>query len=465
MDGAKLIKINNNLKNDRALWDAQWKEIADNIVFRKTSIVGTQTSGLKNTKKLYDSTATMAAEDLTAWIHGNMTAMSMNWFNLKIRDQEDNKELQAWLEECRNIQLDELRNSNFSGEWLETLSDIVTFNTGGIFWEENEVIKAGFNGLNFISLAPGSYSIMEGRNGLIQGLFREFELRAEEAVAKWGEKVSTDITKDIEKDASKKHQFLHAVFPSDWFGGDHMTELEYASYYLDTKKRTVMSVGGYDTFPFAVIPWRRESGESYGRGPGWTALPDVKTAHKVGELSLKEWALAIWPPMTRVDQGVIGTIRLDPGGATVVKKDGDLKPLSTGARYPDNRQRLLDLKQSIKEVFHNDKVKFIPPREQTGQMTAYEVSKRYQLAQQLLGPTFGNIIFHGLDRIIESTFNMMNKAGAFPHRPLILRTSKLNTNRLWQGRRECRKLRRLRILLRPLQKWWSSSQTLWIILI
>ena len=35
------------------------------------------------------------------------------------------------------------------------------------------------------------------------------------------------------------------------------------------------------------------------------------------------------------------------------------------------------------------------------------------MAQKLLGPTYGNIIFHGLDVIIETTFNMMLDGGAF----------------------------------------------------
>jgi len=413
MNGKELIKINENLKADRSLWDSQWQEIADNIVFRKASIVGKQTTGSKLTQKMYDSTATMAGEDLAAWIHGNLTSMGMEWFFLKTKGKEDNKDMQEALDECGERQFAAIRESNFAGEWLEALNDLVTFCTGGLYVEENEVTKPGFNGFNFISMPPGTYATMEGRDGRVQGIFREYELRAQEAFDRWGETVSDDVKKNVKLNPSAKHMFLHACFPKTWFGGKHKTQLEFASYNIDISKKIIMQVGGYDDFPFFIIPWRRESGESYGRGPGWTALPEVKTAHKVGELSLKEWALGIWPPVTMVENGVIGSVRQTPGGITVVRKDGDVKPWETGARYSDNRLKREDLQQTIREIFHMDKVKFLPPRDQMGQTTAYEVARRYQLSQQLLGPTHGNIVFHGLDRIVETTFNMMNRAGAF----------------------------------------------------
>jgi len=419
MNGKELVKINDNLKQDRSLWDTMWKEIADNIVFRKASIVGKVEAGVKLTQKMFDSTATMAAEDLAAWIHGNLTSMGMDWFSLKVGGAlKDDKDVQGWLEECKEIQFGYLRDSNFAGEWIEVLNDLVTFCTGALFVEENEITKAGFNGFNFISMPPGSYAIMEGRDGRVKGLFREFEIRAQEAIERWPDTVSAELKKDAEKNPAKMHLFLHACFPRDWFGAKHKTQKPFVSYNVDVRKKTIMSTGGYDDFRYFVIPWRRESGESYGRGPGWTALPDIKTIHKASELALKEWALAILPPLAMVDQGVIGSVRLTPGGLTVVKKENDLKPIITGAKFSENRVKKEDLKASIREIFHGDKVKFIPPRDQTGQMTAYEVARRYQLAQQLLGPTFGNIVFHGLDRIIETTFNMLNRSGAFPEPPV-----------------------------------------------
>lgn len=421
MTGQEISKINDKLKADRSLWDSVWQDIADYIVFRKNSIVGVIPAGSKVTQKMFDSTATLAAENLAAWIDSNLTSMGMEWFSLKIgRGFGENKEVQEWLEACKKIQYDALRASNFSGQWHEVLNDLTTFCTGALYVEEKEVKKAGFNGLNFIAMPPGTYTHAEGRDGISTALFREFEVPAQEALEKWPDKVGDEIKKDAEKDSSKLYKFIHAVFPKTWYGGKHKTKMEFVSYYVDYSKRTIMQEGGFDDFRFFVIPWLKQSGESYGRGPGWTALPDIKTLHRVKELALSEWALCIRPPLAVLDNGVIGSVRWTPAGITVVSKLDAVKPILTGAKFSDNRVREEDLRNQIKEVFHGDKVQFIPPRQETGQMTAYEVSKRYELAQALLGPTFGNIVAHGLNPIVETTFNMMFRAGAFPQPPAAL---------------------------------------------
>jgi len=419
MNGKELVRINDNLKADRALWDQIWQDIADLMVFRKASIIGKREPGVKLTQDQYDSTATQAGQDLAAWINGNMTGRGMDWFSLKKGGElDEDKQFQEWLEESQKKQLAAFRESNFASEWNEVLLDLVFFNTGCLFAEESEIVKPGFNGFNFLSVPPGTYSVMLGRDRRAQGLFREFELQAQAAFERWPDKVSDEIKEAANKDPSKLFMFIHACFPGDWFKGNHRNQGKaFASYYVDAKKKIIMNQGGYTNFPYFVIPWLRESGETYGRGPGWTALPEVRTAHKAQELFLQDWALTIRPPLKVKDQGVIGSVRITPAGLTVVNKMEDIEPLFTGSKYSENRFKREDHRAVIREMFHGDKVKFIPPREQTGAMTAYEVARRYQMAQVLLGPTFGNIIDHGLDLLVEFGFNMMLRNGAFQDPP------------------------------------------------
>jgi hypothetical protein len=417
MDAKTLIDINGKLKDERCLWDSLWQDVADYIVFRKASIVGEKTQGEKLTSKMFDSVATVAAGDLASWIHGQLTEMSMQWFSLKIDGLPARHPLEDWLEDCRRRLHRAIQESNFSSQWLELLNDLVSFGTGAIFVEENEIEVPGFNGFNFISMPPGTYSISNDRSGRTNVLFREFKLTAQKAFDMFGDKVSDDIKKDIKRDPNNKHEFLHCCFPTGWFDGKK-GKFPYDSYYLDCKAKRILRTGGYWRFPYSVVPWLRESGEDYGRGPGIIALPDVKSLHKAKELGLKEWSLAILPPMLVQDNGVVGTIKLTPAGITVVRDvNNGIKPLMSGAPYNANRMNLEDIRQQIREIFHVDKVRYIPPRDETGEMTAYEVARRYQLAQKLLGPTYGNIVFHGLDSIIETTFNMMLEAGAFSPPP------------------------------------------------
>ena len=102
MNGKELVRINDNLKTDRAIWDQVWQDIADLMVFRKASIIGKREPGVKLTQEMYDSTATQAGQDLAAWINGNMTGRGMDWFSLKKGGEpSEDKEFQEWLEEAR----------------------------------------------------------------------------------------------------------------------------------------------------------------------------------------------------------------------------------------------------------------------------------------------------------------------------------------------------------------------------
>jgi len=420
MNGTELVKINDNLKQDRAVVDSMWQDIADNMVFRKASIVSKVEPGVKLTQKMFDSTATLAGQDLAAWINGNMTGQGMDWFSLKKGgEKEQDKEFQEWLENARKVQLSAFRNSNRASEWNEVLLDLVFFCTGAYFIEEKEVTKPGFQGFNYISLPPGTYCAILGRDRRLEGMFREFTIKAQEAVDRWPNKVTDEIKQDAIKNPSKSHTFIHACFPQKMFGGNHRIKSKpFVSYYVDAKKKIIMQEGGYYNFPFFMIPWLRESGELYGRGPGWTALPEVKTAHRAAKLDLQARALAILPPMGMVDQGVTGSTRFVPAGLTVVKSKDSLFPLFDGSRYGDNKARKEDQRLIIREIFHGDKVRYLPPREQTGQMTAYETARRYQQSQLLLGPAFGNIVDHGLDPEVEFGFNVMYRAGAFGDSPI-----------------------------------------------
>jgi hypothetical protein len=117
-----------------------------------------------------------------------------------------------------------------------------------------------------------------------------------------------------------------------------------------------------------------------------------------------------------LNDGVIGSVMLTPGGLTVITKEDALKQFVTQGKFTDSRIREEDLRQSIKEVFHADLVKFLPPVEKSRQMTAYEVSQRAELVR-LLGPAFGNLTDFWLDPMIENGFYMMYRAGAFPPPP------------------------------------------------
>ncbi|MGH6691584.1 MAG: portal protein, partial [Gammaproteobacteria bacterium] len=171
----------------------------------------------------------------------------------------------------------------------------------------------------------------------------------------------------------------------------------------------IMSEGGYYEPPFMTPRWSKRSGEVYGWGPGHTALPDIKTLNKAKELYLRGLALKIQPPIKVRDQGVVGTVKLQPAGLTHVRDMEAVQALDLGVvRAGEFEIDTSKLQQDIRRIFFSDQLQL----QEGPQMTAYEVQVRYELMQRILGPTLGRVEVELLNPYIERVFFMRMRRSA-----------------------------------------------------
>jgi len=412
-----LINRNEKLKSIRALYEPLWQEIAE-FIFPRRVAVGSQISqGAKQTERLYDSTAIHSNELLAASMHGTLTPSSSRWFGLKLRDDRLNKvkEVMDWLEVCADRMYLAFNQSNFNSEIHEVFLDEGAFGTACILVEERPLNGFGFAGLLFRALYNSEYCIDEDANGKVDTLFREFELSARAAIARWGEKnLSERIVKRAEKEPDERFKFLHCIFPSKDNG-------EFSSFYLEVEDKRLLSEKKYIEFPAMVPRWSKSSGEIYGRGPGHTALPDVKSLNKARELGLKVWAKDLDPPTFEKDGAVIGSLRLYPGGRNIARDKDSIWHLDSHARHDVSQIKEEQLKQSIRQIFYSDQLKL----QEGPEMTATEVQVRYELMQRLLGPTVGRNESELLNPLIERIFAILMRASSgrfqiLPPPPVIL---------------------------------------------
>jgi hypothetical protein len=84
-----------------------------------------------------------------------------------------------------------------------------------------------------------------------------------------------------------------------------------------------------------------------------------------------------------------------------------------------------DLRMRIRSVFLLDKL-LLPPRDQIGEMTAYETAQRVQEMQRILGPTFSRLNDELLNPIVKRVFNIMDREGAFKPKPAVVREAMAN---------------------------------------
>ena len=411
----------NEMSSNRGTWEDHWQEILDYVMPRKADIVTKRISGDKRTEVLFDSTAITANNLLAASLQGTLTSPSRQWFYLKIRDEEVNqdREVQLYLEDSAKRMYDVFNQTNFNTEVHELYLDLCSIGTGCLFVEEG---NKGFDEdlIHFQTLHISEFYIHENVAGYIDTLYRKYKLTARQAVQEFGEdNVGPKILECASMKPDKKFNFIHAVEPREDYErvfGESDTKLPFHSCHVCEEEKMVVRTGGYNEFPYLVPRWSKATGEIYGRSPSYNALPDIKTLNKAVEIGLKAWSKAIDPPLLVQDDGVIGRVRMTPGGITVIRNDAAVKPFQSGANMQVTTFKEAELNKSISQPYYSDQLQL----QQGPQMSATEVQVRYELMQRLLGPTLGRFQSEFLNPLIERVFGIMFRAEAFVQEPNLL---------------------------------------------
>ena len=406
------------LEADRGTWESHWQEILDYVMPRKAEITFLRSRGEKRTEVLFDSTAITANNLLAASLQGTLTSPSLPWFSLKLRDDDTNKvrDVQIWLEDTARRMYAVFNESNFNTEVHEMYLDLCSIGTSAIFIEEaNEGFAKG--GLHFNTLHIAEYFIQESAKGTVDTLYRKYKMTSRQAMQEFGEDNLGTKVKEAAKDKpDTQFNFIHAVEPTEDYKratGKTNTKLPFTSCHVCFEDKMVIRLGGYNEFPYLVPRWAKATGEIFGRSPAYNALPDIKTLNKAVEIGLKAWAKAIDPPLLVTDDGVIGRVRMTPGGVTVVRSDTAIKPLQIGSNWQITDLKENQLRTAIRQAFYSDQLQL----QEGPQMTATEVQVRYELMQRLLGPTLGRFQTEFLNPLIERVFAIMMRAGALTPRP------------------------------------------------
>lgn len=421
--GEALVKEFDRREQNTRLWKPTWQDVSDYILPRKGNINRTLTPGQQNMAQVVDGTAIQSNELLAASMQGSLTPSSMPWFRYRIKGLElrPGADEDRWLEDAARITYEFLRYSNFNSESHEFYQDLSAFGTGNIFVEEMPHGPRGqFTGIRFRSIDIGSYLIEENFEGRVVGVWRKFELPAGLAVKVFEQRISQKVKEVAKQEPERRFPFLHVVRPREagkqGYGAGPLSR-PFGSWYVDYEHKDIVDETGYHEFPFMVTRWSKALGEEWGRGPGMTALPDTKTLNKLVELKLALLGKIVNPPLKVRDEGVVGVVRLTPGGLTHVRDMDAVMPLDMGGRGLQAAEMEEDkLRMQIRRYFFSDQLQL----QEGPQMTATEVQVRYELMQRILGPTLGRVEGEFQNPMLERVFHILLRAGQFRPMPALI---------------------------------------------
>lgn len=422
----RLIKRVDSLKAARQVHESVWRECYDyTYPLRGAGLSETvldAQSAKSKVAKLLDGTATDSARMLASALMSGMTPANAQWLNLDSELLPD--DAAAWLSTCATLVWENIHAANFDAEGYESNLDVVCAGWFVLYIDEDR----DEGGLSFQQwpLAQ-SYVASTRRDGIVDTIYRCYQLTAAQAVKEFGEKnVSEKIRDAVKKSPDDKFEFMHCIFPRETYvvNARLAKNLRFASYNIEVSGKRIVRESGYHEFPCCVPRWMKIPGTSYGIGPVYDALPDCKELNETKRMEKAAQDLAIAGMWIAEDDGVLNprTVKVGPRRIIVANSTDSMKPLLTGADFNVAFSAEDRLQASIRKIMMADQLQ---PQDGPA-MTATEVHVRVALIRQLLGPVYGRFQAEYLQPLVERCFGLAYRAGAFPPAPESLQDANFN---------------------------------------
>jgi hypothetical protein len=418
LDAPLLLRRQAELETGRANFDSHWQEVGDFVMPNSANFVRTLTPGEKRMQRVFDSTPISANERFAAAMQSMLTPATQRWHSLVPVDPrlEDSRAVRRWCDDATDVMFAcrYASRAQFGQAISEAFLSFGAYGNAVIFVDENVgqhlVYRAGH---------PSEHYFCENEYGVVDTMHRKFSLRAHQALSMFGaEKLPAKLAKAATETPDTPFDFLHVVQPArmkGYAGGD--TRLPFSSCYIAIDDKAVVREAGYRTFPFAVGRYQTGPGEQYGRGPGITALPDIKMLNEMQKTILRAAHLVVSPPLLLPHDGVLAAFQMRPGGLNRggVDEQGRqlVHPLMTGADVGLGEEVVQGVRTRINDIF-NVSLFMILVDKPTG-MTATEALIRAQEkgalmappGQRVQGELLGGMIARELDILGPNAANLL----------------------------------------------------------
>lgn len=406
------------MKTDRAQWDILWDDCARYIMPRKGQILTKLTPGQEQTIRLYDSTATEAANIGGAGMMTHIMPAGEKWFRFQPKGPNASDDLKAALDELTDKAIEALLSSNFYLGAHEDCLDALTFGNSLLLEEEGKRNK-----LNFINIPVGTFAWAEDAEGYVDTVGREWKWTARQAAQKWGkDKLGPNqravLNSADQKQALRQFTYVHFVEPradSGYAGGPASpTKRPFLSCYICVEDQQIIEEGGYYSMPYFGSRLLRSNNEIYGRGSGDSAMPEIKLVNAM-ERDILTWTELMGNPPWMMSDDSAFTPDNRPGGVTYWDTSNvNNKPqqVEMKNRVDLAEQKTEQKRRRIRDAFYNNLFQLLTTLdEQKREKTAYEVQQMVAEKLLLFSPLFTRYTVEKLTPMLARTVDILMRSG------------------------------------------------------
>jgi len=369
----------------------------------------TETIGRRRTDDIFDETAVVAVQEFASRLQSGIVPNFARWAEFTAGSEipkEEQKEVNALLDEVTEYVFEIIQNSNFSQEVHETFLDIA-LGTGVLLVEEGDAIQP----IKFKAIPLPHVCLNSGYDDTIDHIYRKRMIKMKEISVAYPDAVlSEKMMMDMGKNPDKECEILEAVYRD--YNVTKQLEYKFCAIALMYEHKIFEETyKGLGSNPYIVYRWSKCAGEVYGRGPIQFALPAIKTANLVVELILENAQMAISGMYQVEDDGVINVdnIALIPG--TVIPKaagSAGLQPIAQAGNFNVSDLVLRDMRSNIKKALYNDMLG--NPNERTP-MSATEVAERQADLSRQIGAAFGRLQAELVNPVLQRVIYILKKQG------------------------------------------------------
>ena len=408
-DARAVLELYAAARARRAPWESFWQECYDFALPLGHTVTRPTMAADRRGDRLFDGTAVDAVDQLAASLLSELTPPWSRWFglapgpDLPVAERDG---LTPLFDRVGTVAQSHFDRSNFAIEMHQCFLDLVTVGTATLLLEENPPGEP--SALRFTAVPLSEAVLEEGPAGRLDVTYRRTELTLAELRRRFPTgRLPENVRAEGSRHADRRYGVLEAVLPDG-------PAYRYAVVLEESGRGpALLTEGRFGQSPFISFRWLRAPGESYGRSPVMKALPDIKTANKVVELTLKNASIAVTGMWQADDDGVLNpaTIRLVPG--TIIPKavgSAGLTPLATPGRFDISQLVLSDLRQRIRHSLLVDQLGPVAD----SRMTATEVLQRSSEMARLLGATYGRLQSELLTPLVQRALAILRRRGEIP---------------------------------------------------
>lgn len=425
---AEILRDFELIRSRRGNFESHWREIAERILPNDSHLFEARnhvtTKGEIRTEELFDATAMVALDRFGSILDSLLTPRNQKWHRLKASLPELNKarDVSLWFDEVTNLlfKYRYLPQANFAAQNQQNYISLGAYGTGAMFIDR---LRPGpgivGTGIRYKSVPLAEVFFRENHQGIIDTAYRNFQMTARQIKQRWPDTMPSKVSKILEKDPDREFFIIHCVRPRENFDPDRLDFLNMPieSTYVMEEGQTLLSEGGFSSFPYAISRYTQSPGEVYGRSPAMNVLPAIKTLNEEKKTVLKQGHRAVDPVLLVHDDGVVDAFSMRPGAMNTGGVTADGRPLVHALPVGNiaiGKDLMDDERNIINDAFLVTLFKILVD---SPVVSATEVLERAKEKGILLAPTIGRQQSEYLGPTIIREIEILSDQGLIPPMP------------------------------------------------